>query len=476
MRTFLTFTIGALCLCSPAHAQSFRPTSFVYIECFDASNKRVSRGSGVVVGRDGRVLTARHVIPPSTTCRAAIGTGATTTTRHLVRGRASSTYDAMIVRLVPDPGEEFHSTGYTPVTGLQGRTIAAHGVRADGTGEVSVPRGVLSTMVPDERGYIESDVLTTRGMSGGPVVLQETGALVGIVVGADFDVTNGLPSNFAVLAAQVVAVELELEEWRVAPPTDVRSSSLALIDLGLRKAYIEQAKVLGAPVSESPRAASEDVDAGFILTRDDQDMYDEVTSGRFEDATAYFKAKYSFATYSDSPLNYVIRYNRSDGESSAILVDSDTEKHARCPGMDLRAFKPLTRILGANTPSCIVGSKFRDYFNKTGSSLRFPHGPEYGSVACRGSATAGGASGMNSHIIMICTKRKEYTSDSSLNYIVEIGIEGRELIEGHYEFDDEVPAADQSDDTGVFGVKSIDFDTFLEKFGDQPVQYIAVFP
>lgn len=200
-----------LVLSHAAMAQGFSQASFVYIECYDSSNARVSRGSGVLVSSDGRVLTAKHVIKGDSTCRASLGTGATTPSRLLTPGRASSAYDAMIVKLVPNPGEVFQAVRYARIATLQRKSITAYGVPIDDTGQVSVRTGIISTTVTDGSGHIQTDALTARGMSGGPVVLEETGALVGIVVGADLDVTNGLPTNYAVLAAQEVAVELELD-------------------------------------------------------------------------------------------------------------------------------------------------------------------------------------------------------------------------------------------------------------------------
>jgi S1-C subfamily serine protease len=199
-------------------AQEFKQESLVYIECFDSSNTRVSRGSGVIVSSDGRVLTAKHVVKGNS-CRASLGTGATMPSRSLIRGRASSVYDAVILKLVPLPGEVFQAVRYTRIAALQRKSITAYGVPIDGTGQVSVRTGVISTTITDSAGHIQTDALTARGMSGGPVVLDETRALVGIVVGADVDVTSGLPTNYAVLAAEEVAAELGLAEIEVGRVT-----------------------------------------------------------------------------------------------------------------------------------------------------------------------------------------------------------------------------------------------------------------
>ena len=59
-----------------AIAQDFNRKAFVYIECYDSAGARVSRGSGVLVSADGRVLTAKHLIA-SNSCRASLATGAT---------------------------------------------------------------------------------------------------------------------------------------------------------------------------------------------------------------------------------------------------------------------------------------------------------------------------------------------------------------------------------------------------------------
>jgi hypothetical protein len=193
---------------SPADAE-VRPDSIVFIEC--SGEGKTTRGSGVIVSERGAILTAKHVAPAGYQCKGVKGTAATTPIRRLVRRRTSTNHDAMLFEFVREPGEIFHSVQYLALTdAMQNNPITAYGFPRGGVGQISKRRGVISTTFPDEQGNIETDVLTTSGMSGGPVLLDENDGLIGIIAGANFDVATGAPADFAVLAAEQVSNELEL--------------------------------------------------------------------------------------------------------------------------------------------------------------------------------------------------------------------------------------------------------------------------
>jgi hypothetical protein len=221
-RVHLPGALVGLMLLLTAHSSAvaeIQHDSIVFIECL-GDDEKTTRGSGVIVSDEGAILTAKHVAPAGYKCKGVKGTAATTPTRKLIRRRASTTYDAMLLEFVPDPGEVFHAVRYVGLTPeMQGKDITAYGFPGGGTatGQISRRRGVVSTTSPDEQGNIETDVLTTAGMSGGPVILDENDGLIGIIAGANFDVATGTPADFAVLAAEQVSNELELIEMPQAP-------------------------------------------------------------------------------------------------------------------------------------------------------------------------------------------------------------------------------------------------------------------
>ena len=208
----LAVSIGALLAFSqPAHAQGkISHDSIVYIECTSPDGKNTSKGTGLIVSERGRVLTARHVAPVGYTCKGIRGTAAVTPNRNLIRRRASSTYDAILLELVPLKNEVFEPLRYVAVdSAMVGSRISAYGFVGT-TGEVVPRSGEISTSIPDDDGLLQTDVFTARGMSGGPVVLSDSGALIGIVAGAQFDSGTGLPNFYGVLSAELIAQELGL--------------------------------------------------------------------------------------------------------------------------------------------------------------------------------------------------------------------------------------------------------------------------
>ncbi len=197
--------------------------TIVYITCKTADGIE-SQGSGVLISPDGKVLTAKHVIPTKngeseagTVCNGAIGS-AFSSTRRMIIGKKSSHYDAAILKFSPIGGEKFNCLKYCKLSdSMRRKKIFATGFPdKTGSGVPSSRIGVLSTILPDQKGFIETDSATARGMSGGMVTLENSSSLIGIIAGAEFDPGTGTPKYFAVLAAQEIADELGLTEESVS--------------------------------------------------------------------------------------------------------------------------------------------------------------------------------------------------------------------------------------------------------------------
>jgi len=200
MRT--TIVSGLLLACATAVAADVPRNSVVYIECTTQSDQLV-RGTGVIVSDAGRVLTAKHVAVDRTSqCYGVRGTSAERPNRKLV-WRKQVDEDAVLLEFNPREGETFEPLEYLIVErDMKGNRIQAHGFPPGSAGQASLREGVLSTTFANNMGLIETDAMTARGMSGGPVVMD--GKLIGIVAGARFD-TNGAVTDYGVLLAEYFA-------------------------------------------------------------------------------------------------------------------------------------------------------------------------------------------------------------------------------------------------------------------------------
>lgn len=208
MRYFLCFLLCSLLsslIPGQVLAQDISRNSVIYVSC-TLDGKNVT-GSGVVIDERGILLTARHVVMgPGATCRGSRGTSAIDPSRILTVRRISQHHDAALLAFTPDQDEVFKPIPYTRlVPGMPRIGLVVHGFPSGHRGEPVQNVGSIGTLVPDARGTIRSDTLTSEGMSGGPVVLD--GKLVGIVVGADFSPLTAAPTNYAVLAIQELADE-----------------------------------------------------------------------------------------------------------------------------------------------------------------------------------------------------------------------------------------------------------------------------
>lgn len=208
-------TIAALALLlpapDPAQADALDPT-IVHVECSEpGGNPR--RGTGVVISPDGMVLTAKHVVlgtaaalSDATTCMGGLGHALTPKSQMTVQS-LSGAYDAAMLKYPGLVGADH--VQFCPVEPRHKRAevIAAGFPLRSATGQPSERMGILATIEPDPKGLLESDAVTTSGMSGGRVTLAENGRLVGIVSGALPEPATGYPSAYAVLAASRLAPE-----------------------------------------------------------------------------------------------------------------------------------------------------------------------------------------------------------------------------------------------------------------------------
>ncbi|WP_353830120.1 serine protease [Mesorhizobium sp.] len=255
-----SLSIGLLAGVDESWSQVPPVNSVVYIECRDPEGRVLSRGSGVVIDDRGGILTAKHVAPPSASCFGARGSAATAPTRRLIH-RQVSKLDAMLLDFEPEPGETFEPVEYTPIIeSMAGTRLSAYGFVGN-TGQVVVRVGILSTTLPDKAGMVQTDILTSAGMSGGPVFEADTGALVGIVAGADFD-NIGQPKFYAVLSAKEIAKELQVpEQATVLKSVDLLN---AIWSIQVERGVDGRPEELRLTVLQKPQIASIKIEYDFL--------------------------------------------------------------------------------------------------------------------------------------------------------------------------------------------------------------------
>lgn len=179
----------------------------VFIEC--TAGGTVSRGTGVVVSPDGHVLTARHVVPQGADCKGSLGVADSNVAARLVVQPTNLPVDAALLRF-----SRQQDYAYAPVCALEDwmvrkRIFVAGFPGQTQTGAPSYREGVLSTILPNSAGILETDGQTVAGMSGGPVFSPNFAGLVGIVIGAEFD-SLGTVSYYGILPASGYAQALGL--------------------------------------------------------------------------------------------------------------------------------------------------------------------------------------------------------------------------------------------------------------------------
>lgn len=185
-------------------------TTIVYIECTTPEDK-LSRGSGVIVSAQGHVLTARHVAPVGSSCSGSIGVADSRNAQRLVLQPVTAPVDAALLRFARQDAYDFAGFCELEDWMVRKRIIVAGYPGETETGVPSYREGILSTVLANPSGVLETDGQSVAGMSGGPVFSRNLAGLVGIVSGARFDIT-GEPSYYGIVPAAAVARVFGLTE------------------------------------------------------------------------------------------------------------------------------------------------------------------------------------------------------------------------------------------------------------------------
>ena len=248
--------VGTLVALLPRHALAQQvDEAVVYVECFDTNGNRF-QGSGVVVSRSGHVLTARHVIPQNPRanepCRGSVGVADSSSAKRLnLLPQRDVGFDTAILRFA-DAQTDYAFLKYCPLNDrMLGKPVFAVGYpAATQTGKPSYRAGIVSTTFVTSDGYIESDILVAPGMSGGPVLADDRGSMIGLVAGAKFDVTTGLPEFYAITPITELNVRgLQLTEseepcYPQAPSNLELSAQIAALSERLDNSRIETAQTI----------------------------------------------------------------------------------------------------------------------------------------------------------------------------------------------------------------------------------------
>lgn len=192
------------------------------------------RGSGVLVwseAADGsltiQLLTAKHVGQRGSRCYASLREGYAPDLQLIRVNGQSSDLDAMVFRFAANLGDSYRPASFKVPT--QGMDIRAWGVPDGSVGnQIEVRSGIISANVPDEHGFLGTDALSARGMSGGPVFDQESGALIGIIAGAAID-QLGLVTSYKVLSVGEIARDFDLIPLSTATPNREVEPSMSIV-------------------------------------------------------------------------------------------------------------------------------------------------------------------------------------------------------------------------------------------------------
>lgn len=208
-RFALAAMLGCAIYASQVEKASANNALTVYIECKNPNKPELAvyKGTGVVISPAGHVLTAEHVMPDGYECEGALENN-TLAKRQLQVDfkdyQLSDKIDGKLLRFIASSGEVFEYATYCAATDENvGDVIVVKGFHGKSRGLPSATLGILSTYIPDHRGILETDANTVGGKSGGPVFLQNTNTIIGIVAGAEFD-PSGLPAYYGVLTAEAL--------------------------------------------------------------------------------------------------------------------------------------------------------------------------------------------------------------------------------------------------------------------------------
>ena len=211
LRSAARIVLSASVIAAPVIAFAQNGTledTIVYIEC--TANGEISRGSGVVVSAQGHVLTAKHVVPDGSTCRGSLGSADPNTAARMVVQPTNLPVDATLLRF--SAARTYDFKGYCELADwmVRKRIIAAGYPGRTQTGAPSYREGILSTVLQNPDGVLETDAQTIGGMSGGPVFSRNLNGLVGIVILAEPDPGTGFVSYYGILPISHYAPALGL--------------------------------------------------------------------------------------------------------------------------------------------------------------------------------------------------------------------------------------------------------------------------
>jgi hypothetical protein len=186
----VTVMIGTAILSQTAQGQTLDEVA-IFIKCTSGAGV-TTKGTGVFVSPNGHILTASHVVPQEAgsdeKCEGIVGSTNGPVTTLKVSDRKHTSFDAALLKFTPPPGEEVPFLRFCDdISTMRGAEILAGGFPGDTTsGNLSIRKGIISTVTEDENALIETDVLVAPGMSGGMVTLANRNVLVGLAIGAAF--------------------------------------------------------------------------------------------------------------------------------------------------------------------------------------------------------------------------------------------------------------------------------------------------
>lgn len=183
----------------------------VYLEC--TLDDKTATGTGVLVGAAGEVLTAAHVVQGAgASCVGSPGVADHAAARRMIV-QPSPALGVDVAMLQFSDQQEYPFVSFCALEGWMIRKsifVAGYPGKTE-TGAPSYRQGVLSTVLPNSQGIIETDGQTVAGMSGGPVFTQDLKSLVGIVIGAKFD-PSGLVTYVGILPVARYAQQFNLSK------------------------------------------------------------------------------------------------------------------------------------------------------------------------------------------------------------------------------------------------------------------------
>jgi|GEM_PF-2901419 len=211
------FSTAAACLLfwGPSALAFDLERTIAYIECTvtnEQGGQTKTTGSGVVVSPRGHVLTARHVAPSGSVCRASLSVREENNTERLVhRPNSIGGYDVALLQL--SRTDDYDFLKYCPLSDnmIRKPIFTAGFPLGTTTGKPSFRAGIMSTIFPTNRGFIETDSLMAEGMSGGPVLADDEKSLIGIISGAQF-LADGTPEFYGITPIDgIQATQLQLQ-------------------------------------------------------------------------------------------------------------------------------------------------------------------------------------------------------------------------------------------------------------------------